>query len=139
MLRCIPMYPTLAVAGLMPGLVLAADAAAAPEIGAGWVLNLVFGLVLVLGLFLALAWLMRKLGTLPGGNGRLIRVVGGASLGARDRLVLVELGQQQLLLGVSPGRIVNLHTLPERLDTASGSASTRDFSATLRGLLGPDR
>lgn len=129
----------LAVAGLAPGLALAVDAAASPVIGAGWVLNLGLGLGLVLGLFLALAWLMRKLGTVPGGKGRLIRVVGGASLGARDRLVLVEVGQEQLLLGVSPGRIVNLHTLPERLDTGAGSSTTRDFSATLRGLMEPGR
>jgi flagellar protein FliO/FliZ len=72
-----------------------------------------FGLFLVLGLILATAWLARRIGRFQGTSGGALRIVGGLSMGARERVVLIQVGDTQLLLGVAPGRIQTLHVLPE--------------------------
>ena len=72
-----------------------------------WMLGL--GAVLVLfGLFV---WLLRKSGTLVGGHKNELAVLSGLSLGMREKLVLVKVGEKQLLLGVTPGRVEKLMEL----------------------------
>jgi len=72
-------------------------------------------LALVIGLILALAWLLRRLpGTgLHPGTG--LRVVAGVYLGSKERAIVVEIDGKQLLLGVSAGSITLLYTLEQPL------------------------
>ena len=44
-----------------------------------------------------------------------LRVVASLQLGAKERAVVVEVGGQQLLLGVTPAGICRLHELPQPL------------------------
>ena len=77
-----------------------------------------FALLLVLGLILGLAWLLRRL---PGAGFRPVeglRVVASLQLGAKERAVVVEVGGQQLLLGVTAAGISRLHELPQPLPPA---------------------
>lgn len=71
------------------------------------------GLVLVLALFFACIWMMRKLHGLSAGGTDRLRVVGGLSLGMREKVVVLEVGKKQLVLGVTPGRIETLLVLDE--------------------------
>lgn len=68
-------------------------------------------LILVLAVFFLCVWLLRKTGSFTSITASQMRVISGLSLGTKERLVLIQLGDKQLLLGVSPGRIENLHTL----------------------------
>lgn len=72
------------------------------------------GLVFIIGLILAAAWVFKRLGGLPGGGHGLVRVLGGVSLGARERVVVVEVEGTRLVLGVAPGRVETLHVLPPK-------------------------
>ena len=77
-----------------------------------------FALLLVLGLILGLAWMLRRL---PGAGFRPadgLRVVASLQLGAKERAVVVEVGGQQLLLGVTAAGISRLHELPQPLPPA---------------------
>ncbi|WP_371182235.1 flagellar biosynthetic protein FliO [Xanthomonas sacchari] len=78
----------------------------------------VFALLLVLGLILAMAWVLKRL---PGSGFRPaqgLRVVASLAVGAKERVVVVEVNGEQLLLGVSPGGVRTLHHLPEPLPQA---------------------
>ncbi|MEN1960682.1 flagellar biosynthetic protein FliO [Luteimonas sp. MJ246] len=78
----------------------------------------VFALVLVVGLILLLSWLARRMPGLGGrGANPALRIVGSLALGPRDRLVVVEIGATQLLLGVGAGGTRTLHTLDQPLPT----------------------
>jgi len=80
---------------------------------AGRLVQLGLGLLVVVGLIFLLGYLMRRVGPLSPQGGQHIRVISTYPLGPRDRLALVEVGGQQLLLGISPGRITTLHVLDE--------------------------
>jgi len=92
--------------------------AAAQAPGTPGLLGAFMALLLVLGLILGLAWLLRRL---PGAGFRPadgLRVVSSLPLGAKERAVVIEVGGRQLLLGVSAGGVALLHALPEPLPPA---------------------
>ena len=75
----------------------------------------VFALLLVLALIVGLGWLLKRM---PGSGFRPaegMKLVASLNVGARERLVVVEVNNQQLLLGVTAGSINTLHVLPEPL------------------------
>ena len=68
-------------------------------------INMVIGLVVVIALILGLAWALRKYGRLSMSNQVDMKILGGLSLGTRERAVLVQVEGQKILLGVAPGRV----------------------------------
>jgi flagellar protein FliO/FliZ len=74
-------------------------------------LTVLLSLVLILGGFVAVAWLARRY--LPGmGVQGAVKVVGTTPVGTRERVVVVEVDDTWLLLGVGGGNVRLLHTLP---------------------------
>jgi flagellar protein FliO/FliZ len=70
------------------------------------------GLVVVLLLILALAWAFKRFGNrLPIAGRGPVQVLGGVSLGTRERAVLLSVGDTRLLVGVAPGQVRTLHVL----------------------------
>jgi len=121
-----------------------ATAAAPPAVSsgvAGQLTQLVLGLLLVLGLIFFLAWLLRRVQQAgPAGKGQVIELIGSRALGPRDRLMLVQVGNEQILLGLSPGTITALHVLKEPVQVPSGTEkATPEFAQRLMELLGKDQ
>ena len=120
-----------------------AAATAAPAVGsgvAGQLTQLVFGLLLVLGLIFFLAWLLRRVQQAgPAGKGQVIELIGSRALGPRDRLMLVQVGNEQILLGLTPGSITALHVLKEPVQVPSTEAATPEFAQRLMELLGKEQ
>ncbi|WP_341644404.1 flagellar biosynthetic protein FliO [Thauera sp. SDU_THAU2] len=130
----------------LPLTALAADALAqAPVAGsdptelAGSLFQMLGGLAVVIALLLASLWLVRRLAAPRGSAAAAIEVLGAAAVGPRERVVLVRLGEQLLVLGVAPGSVTRLHEMKaEELPLAarqnahpSSSGSARNFSAWL--------
>ena len=131
----------------LPFSVLAAEpvatVAAAPAVSsgvAGQLTQLVLGLLLVLGLIFFLAWLLRRVQQAgPAGKGQVIELIGSRALGPRDRLMLVQVGNEQILLGLSPGTITALHVLKEPLHVPVTEKATPEFAQHLLKMLGKDQ
>ena len=103
----------------------------------GGMLQVLLGLGLVLAAVAGSAWLLRRFSPGQIGAGGAIKVVGGVALGPKERLVLVEIGETWLVLGVAPGQVNTLHTLakPEGDALAAGTPSggaEPSFSAWLK-------
>jgi flagellar protein FliO/FliZ len=102
-------------------------------------LQLLFGLIVVLGAIAFGAYLLRRLGKFSAPVGGALRVLGGISVGARERVVLMQVGDQQLLLGVAPGRVHTLHVLerpiPEAASVPVVGAGAGSFTDRLAGLM----
>jgi flagellar protein FliO/FliZ len=115
----------------------AATVPAGSAVGLGQV---TLSLLLVLAAVFAVAWMTRRLRTLGGGTGASVEVVSQVALGARERAVVVRVGQTLLLLGVAPGRVNLLQQLPEGSVPASPPQAPEgtkpDFATLLRRGLG---
>jgi flagellar biosynthetic protein FliO len=70
--------------------------------------RVIFGLLLVLGLIAGLAWVMKKLNHAKIGNQSVAKIVGGVSVGPRERVVVVEIGGNWVVVGVASGQVNSL-------------------------------
>lgn len=89
------------------------QAAASADLG-GSLWQMFLGLALVLALMVGSLWLLKKLVVQRGENSGLLRVVAGTAVGARERVVIVEVGGSWLVLGVAPGRVSALAEVPRQ-------------------------
>jgi flagellar protein FliO/FliZ len=90
-------------------------------IGDGAVLEMVGALLLVLTVIIALAWLLRGVQRLGGQWREDLRIIGQIPLGSRERAVVVQVGEEQFLLGVGPGQVRFLCRLENPLQGSSKS------------------
>ncbi|HKM36702.1 MAG TPA: flagellar biosynthetic protein FliO [Thiopseudomonas sp.] len=104
----------------------------------GQLLQLVLGLMLVIGLIFLLAWLVRRIQqSLPvKSSNQVISLLASQALGPRDRLLLVQVGKEQILLGLTPGTITPLHVLQEPVDISAPEGNmTSAFAQRLAKVL----
>ncbi|WXL24502.1 flagellar biosynthetic protein FliO [Ectopseudomonas mendocina] len=101
--------------------------------------QMLFGLLLVIGLIFALAWLMRRVQRIVPRGGQVVKVLATQPLGPRDRLLLVQVGSEQVLLGFTPGNITTLHVLKEPVHLPDTEPATGEFAQRLMELLGKDQ
>ena len=109
----------------------------APAISAaGSLLQVFIGLVAVLLLIAATAWIARRFGIHRGGASSLVQVISSASVGTRERVVVVEVGDAWLVVGVAPGSVNALMTLPRgETQPASLPGLHSSFAASLQQLI----
>jgi len=86
-------------------------------------MRMVSGLIFVILLILVCAWLARRAGLLQRRHGQLLRQLDHLSLGSRGGISVVEIQDTWLVLGVTPGQITVLHTLPASTLTTPEQAS----------------
>lgn len=105
----------------------------------GQIVQLLLGLLLVIGLIFILAWLARRLQQqLPGGSrDDVIQLLATRPLGQRERLLLVQVGSEQVLLGLTPGSIKTLHVMQEPVatDSKKDTQSVGEFAKRLKQVL----
>jgi flagellar biosynthetic protein FliO len=80
----------------------------------GSLLQTLFALIVVLAVLGGLAWFLKRYGPKAGGGSANLRIVGSLNLGGRERLLVVEVGNQWIVVGASPGRVNALATMPKQ-------------------------
>lgn len=95
-------------------------------------------LALVVGAIAAVAWILKRVARPATGASQLLKVVGTHSLGPRERLVVVEVGESWLVLGVTGQSINSLHTMARQESSAATSPKQPgfDFSRILSRAFG---
>lgn len=78
------------------------------------VLQILLSLLLVLGVVALVAWVFKRLHVPHTGSGRTLKIIGSLAVGQRERVVLVEVQDTWLVLGVATGQVRTLHTLPKQ-------------------------
>lgn len=94
-------------------------------------LNLVLGLVFLAAIVIAGWWLVQRAGGLQIKSGNGLRIVTAVSVGPRERVVLIEIAGEQMLLGVAPGRVNLLH----RFEQPVIAAGNDDFASKIRQVM----
>jgi flagellar protein FliO/FliZ len=95
------------------------------------------GLVLIVALLFAFSYLVKRINP-QAAQRKLIRTIGAHSLGARERITIVELEGKWLVIGSTPGSINLLHIIDKPAQGSQASnqdTSTSGFAAQLRSLL----
>jgi flagellar protein FliO/FliZ len=100
-----------------------------------YLLKLGGGLLLVVALIFAIAWIVRKFNLNPQQKNGLIQVIAGLPLGTRDRLLLVQVGEEQILLGLTQGQISKLHHLQCPVEVTDKPAAEKSFASRLSQII----
>ena len=117
---------------------------------AGGLAQVTLSLMLVLAAVFAAAWVVRRLRNFGRPGSGAINIIADVALGPKERAVLIQVGAQQLLVGVAPGRVNTLHVLAElvrindaqrggggdELSPSSSSSPRPDFKSILKRSLG---
>lgn len=128
----------VAPAPALPAMPAGAPMTMAPTSSAGSLLQTILALVFVLALLIGLAWFMKRYGPKVMGGNNKMRVVSSLNLGGRERIVLVEVADQWIVVGASPGRINALATMPRQegelpqLATTQNGPAAANFSEWLK-------
>jgi len=120
--------------------------ASLPVSGVSSVGYVTMALALVLALIYGAAWLLRRVKTFNGITKNTMNVVEAISVGPKERVVLVRVKDQQVLLGVSPGRVNMLLDMGKVMDapindsssdgTSNGASQAPSFKSLLKRSMG---
>jgi len=114
--------------------VVAAPAAATSAPGsAGSLMQVLFGLLVVLGLLAGALWFLKRMGGGRFAPGSVVKIVGGVSVGNRERVMVVEVADQWIVIGVAPGQVSTLASMPRQdQPAAQATPGVPNFSAWLK-------
>lgn len=85
-----------------------------PAVSSSNIAQIIFSLLLVLAAIMLVAWLLKRVNAAQLGSGNLLKILGNVAIGQRERIVLVEVKDTWLVVGVGPGQIRTLHTLQKQ-------------------------
>lgn len=110
---------------------------ASPVISAGSYLQTGLALALIVTFLIGGAWLAKKLSAGKGFGQGGMKIIGGVALGPRERIVLIEVGEEWLVVGIVPGQIRTLHRLTKGSTAANDPPSAmaeQPFSRWLQSI-----
>lgn len=110
-------------------------APATPVPGGAELLSFAGSLLVVVASIVAFGWLYGRLRPGMGQSSERIQIVATRPLGPKERLIVVDLDGEQLLVGVSPGHMQMLHKLERPLADVTPDATTGGFAAKLKTML----
>ncbi len=103
--------------------------------GSAYLLQVILALMVVLLGIVALAWFMKRMTGIQHSAGGNLQVLEGLTIGPRERIVLIQAGKEQLLLGIAPGRVQTLHVLEEPVEVSQTSSVVAPFAQRLNEAL----
>lgn len=84
-----------------------------PAVSSGSIVQIIISLLLVLAAIVLVAFVLRRMNMGTQGSGNQLKVLSGIAIGQRERIVLVEIKDTWLVVGVGPGQIRTLHAMPK--------------------------
>ena len=108
----------------------------APQLlSAGYLMQVVGSLAIVFGAVVLMAIVVKRVNRSPSTGKASLSVMGSASVGTREKVVLINAAGQQILVGVAPGNVRTLHVFDEPLaiETAE-SAKPADFGSVWQSV-----
>ena len=127
---------TVLVAVLLTGSVVVhaaeATATAAPVSlsGSNSVLQMLLGLFMVIAIIIGLSLAVKKFNMFPTGAPGAIKIISGLALSNKDRILLLQVGDEQILVSASPGQVRKVHKLrnPVVVDANPAGDEARNFA-----------
>ncbi|NOQ81658.1 MAG: flagellar biosynthetic protein FliO [Methylophaga sp.] len=106
-----------------------------PPVTTGVLLETLLGLILVLAIIVGLAWLLRRTGRFQMSSNGEMKIIASLALGPRERAILIQVGEQQIVIGVTAQQVQTLHVLDKNIETESRSKNTTGFADKLQQVM----
>ncbi|MDX8399272.1 MAG: flagellar biosynthetic protein FliO [Gallionellaceae bacterium] len=108
-------------------------------VSSGNFLQVILSLLLVLVVIAIVAWVLKRIALPHNVSGNLLKVISGVAVGQRERIVLIEVHDTWLVVGVAPGHVTALHSMPKNVlppiaDVASPEESNK-FQSWLKIMM----
>ena len=98
-------------------------------------LSLGVNLLIVVGLIIGAGWLYARLRSPLAGAGRQIKVIANCSVGRHEKMLLVDVAGQHLLVGTTPAGIRTLFVFDGEIEVDAVEAPTGGFADRLRAAI----
>lgn len=85
------------------------------EIGVTNYVQMLFGLFAIIIFIFAVAWLIKRMGTLNPNHSTHLKIVAGLSVGQREKIVIVQVMDEQFLVGITQSNIQLLNKLEQSI------------------------
>jgi len=79
--------------------------------------KVIWGLFVVIAIIIALAWLLKRMTHIQTGGLSVAHIVGAVSVGTRERVVVLEIANRWIVVGVAPGQITAIANLDKETNT----------------------
>ncbi len=103
-----------------------------PSPTASYLAQLIGGLALIILMILLLAWFLRRIPGLTTMESSVIKVLAVRAISSREQLLLVQVGEEQILIGLTPAGLSHLHTLRTPLIIPVSEQSSGQFEHLLK-------
>ena len=115
---------------------LAAKTLTPPPVSTSALLETLLGLFIVLACIAFLAWLLRRTGRFQSTANGEMKIITSLALGPRERAVLLQIGEQQILIGVTSQNVQTLHILDTPVSTITvNSSSNTTFAEKFQQIM----
>ncbi len=90
-------------------------------------MSVILSLFLIVALILVAAWVFKRFGQFQSIPHHELKMLASLSTGQRERIVLLQVGEKQLLVGVTQGSIRTLHELEKPIQTQKPGSENISF------------
>ncbi len=106
-----------------------------PGLGGGEVLNMGISMLIVVGVIVLLGWLYSRSRFVGVGNSDTINVIATRAMGPKERLLIVEVADQQLLVGMTATAVQTLHVFDKPIAVENKENAPSGFAHRLRAAV----
>ena len=109
--------------------------ALAPPIGAADVIHVSSGLVFVVAAIMLAGFLYSRSRAVPGTDNSVIKVIASRPLGAKEKILLLDVANKQLLIGVTASHLRTLHVFDEAVVDTTQAPPADGFAKRLKSVI----
>lgn len=101
-------------------------------------MHMIVNLLLVLALMFALVFLLKKFKLTKYSTNKHIKLINGISIGAKEKIILIEVFHKKFLIGATPHQVQTLHVFDQSetvVDLTEKESVSKSFSAHMKKLV----
>ncbi len=102
-----------------------------PPVNVPTLLEFGSSLLLVIAAIFLVGWFYARVQGMRGGSSKVINILASQSLGSKERIVLVEVGDKQIVVGMTSTSLQTLHIFDEPVVVADERANSSAFAERL--------
>ncbi len=99
-------------------------------------LRLITGLLVVLLIIVCLSWIVKRLNIVKLSTSKGFQSIASMTLGAKEKIILLKVGDRYLLIGVGASTVSTLHDFGEQLPLGFDAENKTTFAELLKSAVG---